>query len=205
MGTYYTVGTVDGMQVPNYTYNDVTSNYVKYATSYCSGSSLNDDQKREQQALIWFPHIGGITESQYNDFLDDSSTYYAGINDGSLYGFPVSHNANGILWLGTHWKAIQSADNNSNTPVGYGGQLGISSNGNIYYRYIDGDNNGNTDDKYYRLQNSVTPWKQLWPPQEVYMKSTTSGTNSVPSGGKKFIICNSLPETKDPNTVYFVI
>ena len=46
---------------------------------------------------------------------------YAGKN----YGFPVAHNANSILWLGNH------AGN-------YGGQLGISGNGYLYYRCITG-------------------------------------------------------------------
>lgn len=44
---------------------------------------------------------------------------YAGKN----YGFPVSHNANSILWLGNH-------------SGNYGGQLGISGNGYLYYRWI---------------------------------------------------------------------
>lgn len=50
-------------------------------------------------------------------------------------GFPVSNNANGILWLGTHTG-------------NYGGQLGISSNSNLYYRYASGGTFPNT-------------WKQL--------------------------------------------
>ena len=44
---------------------------------------------------------------------------YAGTNA----GFPVSNNANGMLWLGNHSGP-------------YGGQLGISSNGRLYYRFI---------------------------------------------------------------------
>lgn len=44
---------------------------------------------------------------------------YAGNNT----GFPVAHNANGILWLGTHSGP-------------YGWQLGFSGNGNIYTRCI---------------------------------------------------------------------
>ena len=46
---------------------------------------------------------------------------YAGKN----YGFPVAHNANSILWLGNH-------------SGNYGGQLGISGNGYLYYRCING-------------------------------------------------------------------
>lgn len=48
---------------------------------------------------------------------------YAGDNT----GFPVSNNANGILWLGTH-------------SGNYGSQLGISSNGKLYHRFITGGN-----------------------------------------------------------------
>ena len=44
---------------------------------------------------------------------------YAGTNA----GFPVNDNANGLLWLGCHSGP-------------YGGQLGVSSNGRLYYRYI---------------------------------------------------------------------
>ena len=44
---------------------------------------------------------------------------YAGTNA----GFPVNNNANGMLWLGNHSGP-------------YGGQLGISSNGRLYYRFI---------------------------------------------------------------------
>ena len=42
---------------------------------------------------------------------------------GDTSGFPVANNANGILWTGVHSGH-------------YGGQLGISSNGYLYYRYI---------------------------------------------------------------------
>lgn len=53
---------------------------------------------------------------------DANGKRYAGDNT----GFPVSSNANSILWLGNH----------SGNNVGYGSQLGFSSNGNIYYRFI---------------------------------------------------------------------
>ena len=42
---------------------------------------------------------------------------------GDTSGFPVANNANGIIWTGVHSGQ-------------YGGQLGISSNGYLYYRYI---------------------------------------------------------------------
>lgn len=53
-------------------------------------------------------------------------------------GFAVNNNANGILWLGTH---------KTSTNGGYGGQLGISSNQNIYYRYISNGSFPSTWDK----------------------------------------------------------
>lgn len=46
---------------------------------------------------------------------------YAGTADS--YGFPVSNNANGLLWLGNH-------------STNYGHQLGFSSDGKIYHRSI---------------------------------------------------------------------
>jgi hypothetical protein len=48
---------------------------------------------------------------------------YAG-SDNS-YGFPCGNNANGLLWIPVHGGS-------------YGGQLGISSNSHLYYRYISG-------------------------------------------------------------------
>lgn len=42
----------------------------------------------------------------------------------------MSSNANSILWLGNH------AHSSDSTQAGYGGQMGISSNGNLYYRFI---------------------------------------------------------------------
>lgn len=73
----------------------------------------------------------------------NSLTYYTLIrttaDDGNRYagdntGFPVSSNANSILWLGNHPNSSDS------TKAGYGGQIGISSNGNIYYRFITNGN-----------------------------------------------------------------
>lgn len=46
---------------------------------------------------------------------------------GDTTGFPVINNANGILWTGVHSGH-------------YGGQLGISSNGYLYYRFITSKN-----------------------------------------------------------------
>lgn len=57
---------------------------------------------------------------------DENNKRYAGDNT----GFPVTSNANGLLWLGNHPNASDSS------AIGYGSQLGFSSDGNIYYRYI---------------------------------------------------------------------
>ena len=68
-----------------------------------------------KQGVQWFSQI-------------NTSSGYAGNN----YGFPVSNNANGILYLGTHPNGTSNAY--------YAGQIGISSNGRLYYRF----NNGST-------------------------------------------------------------
>ena len=57
---------------------------------------------------------------------DENNKRYAGDNT----GFPVTSNANGLLWLGNYPNASDSS------AIGYGSQLGFSSDGNIYYRYI---------------------------------------------------------------------
>lgn len=69
---------------------------------------------RPYNVMAWFPNINKTSDN------------YAGDNT----GFPVSSNANGILWLGTH-PASGGSDS-----LGYGHQLGFSSNGNIYSRYF---------------------------------------------------------------------
>ena len=58
----------------------------------------------------------------------------------SQYGFPCNNNANGILQMGTHGGK-------------FGGQLGISSNENIYYRFIS---NGN-----FPTSTNGASWKKL--------------------------------------------
>ena len=82
---------------------------VEYATNTGNlvfSSSSDPNTAYKDQYVHWYAPI-------------TASSGYAG----NSYGFPVSNNANGILWLGTHNGV-------------YGGQLGISSNGNVYYRYI---------------------------------------------------------------------
>ncbi len=82
---------------------------IPYATtaSQLSNTSVSDPSKAASgQYLKWYSQVS-------------QASGYAGTN----YGFPVSNNANGILWLGTHSGP-------------YGWQMGFSSNGRIYARYI---------------------------------------------------------------------
>lgn len=84
---------------------------------------------------------------------DANGKRYAGDNT----GFPVSSNANSILWLGNH----------TGNSVGYGSQLGFSSNGNIYYRFIANgsiptDSNGGSWKKLsYDGHNHNSLYKQI--------------------------------------------
>lgn len=74
-------------------------------------------------------YLNNYSSSNPNSCYKDTKVkWFAQINNsggyaGNSYGFPVSNNANGILWLGMH-------------SGNYGHQLGFSSNGYIYNRYI---------------------------------------------------------------------
>lgn len=63
----------------------------------------------------------------YNNIIGCAATEETGnksyAGSANSYGFPVSYNANSMLWLGAY-------------SGNYGHQLGFSSNGNIYMRYI---------------------------------------------------------------------
>lgn len=90
----------------NGTNTDLTIPYATTA-SQLNNTSVSDPSKAaSDQNVKWYSQISG-------------SSGYAGTN----YGFPVSNNANGILWLGTHYGT-------------YGWQMGFSSNGRIYARCI---------------------------------------------------------------------
>lgn len=100
---------------------DLTIPYATNASALTNKSvtdpanAANDNNKL---ALQWF--------SQINSNNSGTSGYA-----GTTAGFPVSNNANGILYLGTH--------DHQTTNCYFGGQLGVSSNGRLYYRF----NNGN--------------------------------------------------------------
>lgn len=83
--------------------------YSQHSTDLVNTSVTNPDSAVSGQYLKWYSQIN----------RSGSNPYYAGTNT----GFPVGNNANGILWLGTHSGP-------------YGGQLGVSSNGRLYYRFI---------------------------------------------------------------------
>lgn len=93
----------------NALYNALVNGYATNAgtASQLSNTVASDPASAASgQYLKWYAQIS-------------QSSGYAGTNA----GFPVGSNANGILWMGTHSGP-------------YGGQLGISSNGRIYYRFI---------------------------------------------------------------------
>lgn len=78
--------------------------------SQLTTESINDPNLAYSDLLLKYYTIGSS---------NSGAPGYAGKN----YGFPVSHNANSILWFGNH-------------SGNYGGQLGISGNGYLYYRWI---------------------------------------------------------------------
>lgn len=90
----------------NGTNADLTIPYATTANQLKNTSVSDPNTAASGQNVKWYSQISG-------------SSGYAGTN----YGFPISNNANGILWLGTHSGP-------------YGWQMGFSSNGRIYARYI---------------------------------------------------------------------
>lgn len=84
----------------------LTVNYATTASQLNNTSVSDPNTAASDQNVKWYSQIS-------------QSSGYAGTN----YGFPVSNNANGILWLGTHYGS-------------YGWQMGFSGNGRIYARHI---------------------------------------------------------------------
>lgn len=91
--------------------NTIHANTFEGSLSTLVTNNLNNTWK-PGQVLAWFTNV-----SQDNG--------YAGNNT----GFPSTNNANGILWLGTHSGSTEDV-------LGYGHQLGFSSNKRIYHRAI---------------------------------------------------------------------
>lgn len=76
------------------------------------------------------PSTASLAKAQCGFFTLNSTVSGASGYAGDNTGFPVSNNANSILWLGTH------AHSSDTTKPGHGHQLGFSSNGNLYHRMI---------------------------------------------------------------------
>lgn len=115
-----TIGTGNNSKNLAVNTNDTTTYLtIPYATSasYLTNTSVTNADSAALSGntlgVKWYAQI-----SRSNDL--------AGTN-----GFPTGSNANGILWLGVHGKANSTSTDAEN----YGGQLGISGNGNLYYRY----------------------------------------------------------------------
>lgn len=102
-----------------------------YAGSSSNGGSATSANKLNKitgaiPSVCATPGLGLTYYTLAGTTADENNKRYAGDNT----GFPVSSNANSILWLGNH------AHSSDSTQAGYGGQMGISSNGNLYYRFI---------------------------------------------------------------------
>lgn len=90
-------------------------------------------------AFLWASAMEGFFTQDPAKAVDDtdkrSLRWFVNVSQdqgyaGNNYGFPAYNNANGILYLGTH--------NTSTANTYYGGQLGVSSNGRLYYRFNSG-------------------------------------------------------------------
>lgn len=132
---------------------------VGYASNATTASQLNNtsisnpNTAASGQNIKWYSQI-------------NTASGYAGTN----YGFPVSDNANGILWLGTHSGP-------------YGWQMGFSSNGRIYARYISNNSfstaaNGGSWNRIAWTSDIPTVTNYYWANIKV---STSSSTSTQPT------------------------
>ena len=138
----------------NGTNADLTINYATTASQINNTSISDPNTAASDQNVKWYSQIS-------------QSSGYAGTN----YGFPVSNNANGILWLGTHSGP-------------YGWQMGFSSNGRIYARYISNNSfstsaNGSSWNRIAWTSDIPTKISQLTN-DSGYV--TSSGVTSVATG-----------------------
>ena len=143
--TYSNVGAAASSHTHNYAGSNTSAGkaYDLYGHSGNPGSHNN-------VGVRWF------TMSSTNS----GSSGYARTNA----GFPVSNNANGMLWLGNHSGP-------------YGGQLGISSNGRLYYRFIS---NGS-----FPTTANGGSWNRIAWTGDLSSYVTVSGTQTI-SGKKTF-------------------
>lgn len=128
--------------------------YSQHSTDLVNTSVTNPDSAVSGQYLKWYSQIN----------RSGSNPYYAGTNT----GFPVGNNANGILWLGTHSGP-------------YGGQLGVSSNGRLYYRFITNNTfpttaNGGSWNRIAWTSDIPTVTNYYWANIKVSSSSSTTTT-----------------------------
>ena len=123
---YNTQSPSSGAYVTEYTRYKNTITFNPYTDTlkapFLDGALLGNHQTNVDvccidKSLKFYTQIIGCEETDNHR--------YAGTENS--YGFPVSTNANGLLWLGTHQG-------------NYGHQLGFSSDGNIYHRRITNGN-----------------------------------------------------------------
>lgn len=114
----------------------------------------------DQKAVIY--HLNGNNTG-------NSGANYAGT--ANTYGFPTNNNANSLLWIGHHQG-------------NYGHQIGFSSNGRLYSRYISSGNfpataNGVSWEKVL-FRSDFSDWA-LASTKPSYSWSEITGTPSIPT------------------------
>ena len=115
-----------------------------------------------------------LSDQKLSHYLISSTVSGAPGYAGDNTGFPVSNNANGILWLGNH-------------SGNYGGQLGISSDTNLYYRFITSGSvptnaNGGSWGKLFNSKNSsVSGGGSSWGSSITVNLGGVTATLTIPS------------------------
>lgn len=175
-----TSGTSYNLLHTNNTYVSSNKGYINgteitYVSNAGSAEYLNG-------YLVTNPNTDARLTSKVKWFQLNSTVSGSAGYAGNNYGFPVSNNANGILFLGTH------ATGN------YGHQLGFSSNGSIYRRYQNNAAFPNT--------TNGGSWVRI----------LDSGNSSVSKSGNTLtvkindssesITVPSVPTSASPNTVF---
>ena len=140
----------------NGTNADLTIPYATTASQLNNTSVSDPSTAASGQNVKWYSQI-------------NNSSGYAGTN----YGFPVSNDANGILWLGTHSGP-------------YGWQMGFSSTGRIYARYISNNSfsttaNGGSWNRIAWISDIPAVTNYYWADIKV---SNSSSTTTTPTFAK---------------------
>lgn len=110
-----------------YYYNGVWSKWsrIAFEDDLSKYVTLDTEQSITGAKIFSKAYIKGLYSTNVDQCYYDNAMGYYHIGDYTELGnqFPVINNANSLLWFGNH--------------VGnYGGQLGISSNSKLYYRFI---------------------------------------------------------------------